>query len=747
MYRFQIIAPTKPGESIGLVGSTPELGEWDITKAIRLSTSGDRFPLWSTEQAIDFSQSIALGISDNPQYKYVWFDANGYGQWEFWGGNRWIPLKPEVESGIIVVDDGAYGYWQPYPFGYLEQSPFTFKQQIASKSDGLKIVVIGSSVALGYKAWLLRGWAWQLGHILQEKYGHRLVNVSQLGSNVHSAIARFPSVVAPQKPDVVIISLSLGNEGLAHCPPYERRAVQRRFESGLQQLIKMTRELGAIPILGGVYPHNDYKPEHDWLLKDTHQRMLSWDIPILDWLDAVDNGWGCWQPKTSFDPAHPNTLGHNAMYQAINLDLFSPESLKREQERLQQESQTSIFFDNGGFEVFANIQEKSLRIRNQSPYSYTIAPHCQALQTALQEKAGLVPGLYLTQQTSSTILPFLAVNEDGCIETMIDIPPGLDVEYTSVFNLFAPGNSELLYYDGHLGVIKHSKTELWVINETSHEYNIHPMWKEVRNALKAMPTGIYEDPIYPEIPFRTMMIDQDGLASRVKIPAKSAVLFAYQCSLSARSRVAIVPLGARCAARMLLYKLDYDGPAFPFDLTRTTNVGDVADIIATGFEDMWNPDLLVYNAIEKRIYHRKWSGLSFAHEVEDTDDPVNDMSPVYQRMFTRYKARSDRFWHTLSHGDEFLFIRNGYCDRGGVIDLLDKLTIKCNGKPFRLLLISPEPSENYADLPHVIHYNMDFNPDRMYADHQHWWEMAQIMKDILDKLEISSKNLFWCPPN
>lgn len=746
MYRFQIIAQTKPGESIGLVGSTPELGEWDITRAIRLTTSSDRFPLWSTEQPIDFSQSIELGISENPQYKYVWFDANDYGQWEFWGGNRWIPLKPEVESETIIVDDGAFGYWQPYPFGYLEQSPFTFKQEISSKSDGLKIVVIGSSVALGYKAWLLRGWAWQLGRILHEKYGHKLVNVSQLGSNVHSAIARFPAVVAPQKPDVVIISLSLGNEGLAFCPPYERRAVQRRFESGLQQLIKMTRELGAIPILGGIYPHNDYKPEHKWLLNDTHQRMLSWDIPILDWLDAVDNGWGCWQPKTSFDPAHPNTIGQNAMYQAINLDLFSPESLKREQERLQQESQTSIFFDNGGFEVFANIKDKSLRIRNQSPYNYTIAPHCEQLQAVLQEKAGLVPGLYLTQQTSSTILPFFAVNEDGSMETTINIPPGIDIEYTSVFNLFAPGNSELLYYDGHLGVIKHSKTELWVINETSHEYNIHPMWKEVRSALKAMPMGIYEDPLYPEIPFRTMMIDQDGLASRVKIPAKAAVLFAYQSKLSQRSRVAIVPLGARCAARMLLYKLDYDGPAFPFDLTRTTNVGDVADIIANGFEDMWNPDLLVYNAIEKRIYHKKWSGLSFAHEVEDTDDPINDMSPIIARMFTRYKARSDRFWYTLSHGDEFLFIRNGYCDRAGVIDLIDKLTKKCQGKPFRLLLISPESSEQYADLPHVIHYNMDFNPDQMYADHEHWRQMAQVMKDILQSLGISSKNLFWCPP-
>jgi lysophospholipase L1-like esterase len=744
MYRFQIIAQTQPGESIALVGSTPELGEWDITKAIPLSTNSDRFPLWSTDQIIDFSQSLKLGLSHNPEYKYIWFDAQGVGTWESIGENRWVPLKPEVESTTIIIDDGAFGYGQPYPFGYQEQTPIN---QGVSRGDGLKILVIGSSVALGYKAWLLRGWAWQLGQTLDKMYGHQLINVSQLGANVNSTIARFPSVVTPLKPDVVIISLSLGNEGLAFCRPYERRAVQRRFESGLQQLIKMTRELGAIPILGSVYPHNDYHPEHDWLLKDTHQRMLSWNVPILNWLNIVDNSWGRWKHNTSFDPAHPNTLGHRLMYQAINLDIFSPEQLKQEKLRLQQESQTSIYFDNGGFEVFVNVKDKSLRIKNQSPYNYTIANYCEELQTVLKQKAGLVPGLYITQQISQAILPFFAVNEDGSIETTIDVAPGLDVEYTSVFNLFAPGNAELLYYDGNLGIIKQSNTQLWVINETHHEYNIHPMWKEIRHALKAMPTGIYEDPLYPEAPVRTMMIDQDGLASRVRIPTKSAVLLEYQCKLSERSRIAIVPLGARCAARMLLYKIGYDGPAYPFDLTRTTNLGDVADMITNGFQDMWNPELLDYNAQENRIYHRKWSGLSFAHEVEETDDPINDMGPVYHRMFTRYQARSRRFWHTLSHGDEFLFVRNGYCDRGGVIDLLHKLTLKCHGKPFRLLVISPESSEQYADLPNVIHYNIDFNPDKMYDDEQHWWERAGVMKNILDSLGISSKNLFWCPPN
>jgi hypothetical protein len=91
----------------------------------------------------------------------------------------------------------------------------------------------------------LRGWVWLLEQALQQKYGHKLVNVSEVGANVSRTIARFTSIVTPEQPDVVIIALSLGNEGLAYCPPHERRAIQRRFESGLQQLVKMTRSLGA----------------------------------------------------------------------------------------------------------------------------------------------------------------------------------------------------------------------------------------------------------------------------------------------------------------------------------------------------------------------------------------------------------------------------------------------------------------------------------------------------------------------
>jgi lysophospholipase L1-like esterase len=749
MYRFQIRAQTQAGESIAIVGSSPELGLWDLTKSVRLSTNVDLYPLWQTDTAIALQPLLAATDAATEQqkieYKYVCFDVDGKVQWETSTGNRWVPIAPSAQASI-AIDDGAFGYLQPFPFGYID--PVSPKQAANRKFDGLKIVVIGSSVAEGYKAWLMQGWVEQLSQSLREKYDHHVVNLSELGANVIRTINRFPSVVTPEQADIVIIALSLGNEGLATCAPHDRKAVQRRFESGLQQLIKMTRQLGAIPILGGVYPNNDYLSEHYWFLRDTHKRMMTWDVPVLNWLTTVDDGQGRWKEGLSFDPAHPNTRGHQLMFEAIDLSLFEIDKAKltEKNKRFWQANEIPIYLDQAGFQITASIEAKKLRIVNPSKYDYTIAPYWQELQTALIH-ARLIPGLYIAKDADCGMLPFFAVRENGTIETTLPVPYDVDIEYTSAFNLFSPDNSHLLFYDGDLAIVMEDDRHFCIINESEHEFNVHPMWKEVRSAFKALPEGVYDDPNNPNAPFRTLMVGRDGLESRVKIAAKSAVFFQYKCKLNDISRVAIVPLGDRCAVRMMLYKMEYDGPAFPFDLTRTTQIADIADIIENRFANMWNPACLHYSAEAGRIYHSKWSGLSFAHEVEASDDPQNDMSPVFERMRIRYSARAERFSYTLEHSDKVLFVRTGCADRNGAIDLVEKLEKQLQGKPFHLLILSPQSSDEFLGIPNVRHFSQEFNPDRMHDDLGYWMYCTEVMRGILESMGISSKNLFWCPPN
>ena len=763
MYRFQVKAPTQDGEMIAIVGSIPQLGAWDVKQYLPLSTSGDRYPIWSVDLAID--PSIFRNSQDRIEYKYVRIAAHGKVQWESERDeNRWVPIELEHIDSInstVIVDDGSFGYIHPYPYGYLEQG--YFEKAIASNPDisnpevsntpsGIKVLVIGSSVAMGCSAWLLKGWASHLEQALQEKYGHQLINRSQLGANVSSTISRFAAVVVPEKPDVVIIALSLGNESLAYSRPHDRRAVQRRFESGLLQLIKMTQDLGAIPIIGGLYPNGDYNPEHNWLLRDTHHRMRSWGVPILDWLDVLDNGYGGWKTDISLDVSHPNTAGHRLMFEAIDLDLFN---INRDRRRSDQSAafqsrkieEVSVYEDKYGFKIFACPEAQTLRIINQSEHSYNITPTWSELQAALKRKSELISGTYISKNDELGSLPLLTVGINGSIENTVTIPAGVDLQYCSALKFFAPQNSEILYYDGYLGILKEDDRTIRIINESNEAYNIHPMWKEIRAALAAMPAAVYHDPANLDIPFRTMIIGGRGLESRVKAPAKSTLLLKYKCNLSELHRIAILPLGDRCAARMLLYKMEYDGPAFPFDLARSTNLGDVTDLVINDFQDMWNPAYLNYHPTDNRIYHSKWSGLSFGHEVEDSDDPINNMQPIHERMRVRYSARAKRFLYTLKHSDEILFIRTGVTNRDYVLDLIDKLTIKCEGKPFRVLLISKQTSDEFADIPHLLHYDLHFSPDWMYDSLDYWMECTQKMKEILESLGISSQNLFWCPPN
>ncbi len=751
MYRFQITAATKPGETIVLVGSCPELGSWDIANGVPLRTGGDRYPLWWVDVAFNgdvYNSDVYNGERTEPQrieYKYVRLGQDGQAAWEGWGHNRWIPLEPELPAGCVIVEDGLFGNIHPHPYGYFADP---IPQALSPKgAEGLKVVVIGSSVALGCSAWLLRGWSWRLSQALRDRYGHQLVNRSEIGANVSGTIARFSQVVTPEQPDIVIIALSLGNEGFASSSSQQRRAIQRHFENGLQQLIKMTRELGARPILGGLYPNGGYTAEHcDWL-RETHDRMATWGVPLLDWWAVLADGSGRWQPGLAFDPAHPNTRGHQLMYEAIDLNLFQPipKDLNPPQ-TLDVAGRVTLFQDPDGFEIGACKAENSFRILNTSPHTYQITPNWLTLQAALQT-AAFPAGVYMAEAEATGQLFSLFIQDEGQIATTLSLPPATDLTFYPAFHFFASQRFQVLFFDGPLKILRRGDRRLYLINKSDHEYNLHPMWSALRAAFKAMPTGLYEDPHHPEIPFRSLMVGREGLESRVKVPAQSAIALEYRCPLSEVNRVAILPLGDRCAVRMLLYKLEYDGPAFPFDLTRTTNLADVADLIQNDFRDMWNPAFLSYNAEEKRIYHTQWTGLSFAHEVEDYEDPVQDMSPIHERMQVRYSARAKRFSYTLEHCDKVLFVRTGGCDRATVIDLVEKLKSKCQDKPFRLLLISPQNSDEFAGLPNVLHQNLAFNPDRMYEDLGYWQHCTERMGEILKNLGISSKNLFWCPPN
>ena len=109
MYRFQVKAETIMGESIAIIGSTPELGMWQVEDCIHLNTSEQDYPLWWIELDL-----LAVDGENKIEYKYIRLLDDGNVEWESLSDtNRWIPDESEARSQTIIVDDGDFGHIQP----------------------------------------------------------------------------------------------------------------------------------------------------------------------------------------------------------------------------------------------------------------------------------------------------------------------------------------------------------------------------------------------------------------------------------------------------------------------------------------------------------------------------------------------------------------------------------------------------------------------------------------------------------
>lgn len=138
-----------------------------------------------------------------------------------------------------------------------------------------------------------------------------------LGSNTSDTIRQYRLAVAHLKPRIVIIGLSIANEGLD----------VEGFLSNMKLLISEIKKNGSACMIGSVYPNNLYEKEEYELLLMTHQEMKKWkqEENLIDaFFDfmTLDDGNGHWKKGTYADPSHPNHEGHKMMFEAIDLSVF-----------------------------------------------------------------------------------------------------------------------------------------------------------------------------------------------------------------------------------------------------------------------------------------------------------------------------------------------------------------------------------------------------------------------------------------
>jgi hypothetical protein len=97
---FRVLADVEHGYFIGVVGDSPELGAWNVSKCLLLSTDAVRHPWWSSPPT-----SLALpGRSGRIEYKYVKLNGVEFECWESVLGNRFIETQEGSETKVTTSD-------------------------------------------------------------------------------------------------------------------------------------------------------------------------------------------------------------------------------------------------------------------------------------------------------------------------------------------------------------------------------------------------------------------------------------------------------------------------------------------------------------------------------------------------------------------------------------------------------------------------------------------------------------------
>ena len=99
--KFQVeCKETRPGEEVYIVGSSNELGNWNVNNSQKLSTDSSKFPLWESHPIL-FQSKFQL------EYKYIIKNSSNNVKWENFSGNRSLNLS-NLENCLYLISDGKF---------------------------------------------------------------------------------------------------------------------------------------------------------------------------------------------------------------------------------------------------------------------------------------------------------------------------------------------------------------------------------------------------------------------------------------------------------------------------------------------------------------------------------------------------------------------------------------------------------------------------------------------------------------
>mmetsp|Transcript_57226 Transcript_57226/g.94614 ORF Transcript_57226/g.94614 Transcript_57226/m.94614 type:complete len:300 (-) Transcript_57226:309-1208(-) len=96
-FSFEVVVDTLWGDTVLLVGSSPQLGTWDCTKGVRLATDASTYPTWHVENI-----KVSPAVGQHIEYKFVILRANGgVCEWEQ-RDNRQLKVQESSVDGLVI---------------------------------------------------------------------------------------------------------------------------------------------------------------------------------------------------------------------------------------------------------------------------------------------------------------------------------------------------------------------------------------------------------------------------------------------------------------------------------------------------------------------------------------------------------------------------------------------------------------------------------------------------------------------
>jgi hypothetical protein len=192
---------------------------------------------------------------------------------------------------------------------------------IAQNNPTINVTFFGSSVCKGSGAINNEGYGWQFFHSgATDTTKYKYFNASTGGDNTLKVEKqdRMTVKLYPTNPDVVVIGLSLANEGIMHARNKNgREQILEQFRSRLLAMSDSFNRKGIKPVIVNCYAQSNFT-EIDYKYTQRMNRIINtWDYPSINVLGTIDDGLGKWVAGYARDAGHPNTDGHKEMSYSI----------------------------------------------------------------------------------------------------------------------------------------------------------------------------------------------------------------------------------------------------------------------------------------------------------------------------------------------------------------------------------------------------------------------------------------------